>query len=239
VKEELLAALDFVRDAEMDFIATRPAEQRQTGSPKHWSAKDLLAHIATWKNRNIDRLEAPDNSELVAESSDIDVENAKIFANCASLSWQDVIALVQQGNERVRAYLGNLSERHLWAALPQEYFNGRLLWRVIAGDHCIHPLAHISQFYLQHGEVDQADQLQNQSIEILSRLDDMPNWQGTLLYNKACFYSIAGRTAEAIKELRRALMLAPHLAAWSQEDPDLDPIRNDPGFLALVRQKEG
>lgn len=239
MKEDLLAAIDFVRDTEMDFISTRPVEQRQTGSLQRWSAKDLLAHIATWKNRNIENLECLARGEAIADEADIDEENAKIFSECASLSWQEVTALAQRSNERVRAFLENLSEKRLWTALPQEYYNGRLLWRVIAGDNCIHPLTHISQFYLQHDEVDLADRLQNQSIEILSRLDDMPNWQGTLLYNKACFYSIAGRTTDAIKELRRALMLAPHLAAWSQEDPDLDPIRNHPGFQALVSRKEG
>jgi tetratricopeptide (TPR) repeat protein len=55
-----------------------------------------------------------------------------------------------------------------------------------------------------------------------------------LLYNLACCESLAGRKADAIDHLRLAIEISdgvrPHLA----KDPDLDPLRDEPEFQALL-----
>jgi tetratricopeptide (TPR) repeat protein len=56
-----------------------------------------------------------------------------------------------------------------------------------------------------------------------------------LLYNVACCESLAGRTADAIEHLRRAIALAPGpLGELAAGDSDLDPIRDEPGFRELL-----
>jgi hypothetical protein len=55
-----------------------------------------------------------------------------------------------------------------------------------------------------------------------------------LLYNVACCESLAGRTDDAVAHLRVALEHAGSLRSLAAEDSDLDPIRDDPGFKALV-----
>ncbi len=56
-----------------------------------------------------------------------------------------------------------------------------------------------------------------------------------LLYDLACFESLAGETEEALAHLARSLELEPGLRAGAVADSDFDAIRQDPRFAALVR----
>ena len=52
-----------------------------------------------------------------------------------------------------------------------------------------------------------------------------------VLYDLACFESLAGRREQALEHLRAALERAdPPLAEHARTDTDLDPIRDDPAF---------
>jgi hypothetical protein len=55
-----------------------------------------------------------------------------------------------------------------------------------------------------------------------------------LFYNVACFESLAGRRADALEHLRQALDLSADLRELAKGDSDLDPIRDEPAFKALV-----
>ncbi|MGN6380302.1 MAG: TPR end-of-group domain-containing protein [Gaiellales bacterium] len=52
----------------------------------------------------------------------------------------------------------------------------------------------------------------------------------TLLYNLACYESLAGRPEDAVGHLRRAIELDPRTATWAREDADFDPVRALPSF---------
>ncbi|HEX4525676.1 MAG TPA: DUF1028 domain-containing protein [Gaiellaceae bacterium] len=58
--------------------------------------------------------------------------------------------------------------------------------------------------------------------EALSRRED-----AGMLYNLACYESLAGRRDAALTELRRAIQLDPSFRELAQNDPDFDPIRAD------------
>jgi hypothetical protein len=55
-----------------------------------------------------------------------------------------------------------------------------------------------------------------------------------LMYNVACCESLAGRAADAIEHLRRAIDRAEEMRALAGDDSDFDPIRADSGFKALM-----
>ena len=55
-----------------------------------------------------------------------------------------------------------------------------------------------------------------------------------LWFNLACCESLAGRKADAIEHLRRAIDLSESSRSLAREDSDLDPIRGEPGFEELV-----
>jgi tetratricopeptide (TPR) repeat protein len=53
-------------------------------------------------------------------------------------------------------------------------------------------------------------------------------------YNRACFESICGNTDRALEYLELALQAHQPYAQWALHDPDLDFIRNDSRFAALI-----
>jgi serine/threonine protein kinase/Tfp pilus assembly protein PilF len=63
-----------------------------------------------------------------------------------------------------------------------------------------------------------------------------------LLYNISCFFSIAGELEDAIGYLRRAVDgfagIDPTIRDWATNDPDLDPIKDDPRFKEILDRLE-
>jgi tetratricopeptide (TPR) repeat protein len=55
-----------------------------------------------------------------------------------------------------------------------------------------------------------------------------------LLYNLACCESLAGRKADAIRHLRLALERSESVRSYLAGDSDLDPLREEPAFRALL-----
>ncbi|MFC6160002.1 TPR end-of-group domain-containing protein [Kribbella jiaozuonensis] len=56
-----------------------------------------------------------------------------------------------------------------------------------------------------------------------------------LFFNLACCESQSGRTDDALAHLRQAVTMSEEFRTTATTDPDLDPIRNDPAFLQLIK----
>ena len=55
---------------------------------------------------------------------------------------------------------------------------------------------------------------------------------GSVLYDLACFESLAGRREAALEHLRAAIETNPKAREWAAKDADFDPVRDDPEFRA-------
>jgi hypothetical protein len=55
-----------------------------------------------------------------------------------------------------------------------------------------------------------------------------------VFFNVACCESRAGRTADAIEHLRRAIDLWEGCREMAKRDSDFDPIRNEPAFQDMI-----
>jgi tetratricopeptide (TPR) repeat protein len=64
-------------------------------------------------------------------------------------------------------------------------------------------------------------------------VDAHPQYPG-LLYNLACCESLAGQTESAVDHLKGAVEGSESFRSFAREDSDLDPIRDEPEFKALV-----
>lgn len=64
-------------------------------------------------------------------------------------------------------------------------------------------------------------------------LANNPPYSG-MLYNTACFESLAGRTELALTHLRQAVELLPALAEMAREDEDFESLRALPEFAEIV-----
>ena len=66
--------------------------------------------------------------------------------------------------------------------------------------------------------------------EALDQYDD----RSELLYNLACAEAQLGESDAALEHLRAAVSERPSLAEYAVEDGELEPLRDDPRFSALV-----
>jgi tetratricopeptide (TPR) repeat protein len=72
----------------------------------------------------------------------------------------------------------------------------------------------------------------DKAIEVASEgLADYPE-HPSLHYQLACFNALAGRKEKALEHLRIAEAGNPQVLEWADDDPDLDSIRDDPGYPA-------
>jgi tetratricopeptide (TPR) repeat protein len=58
--------------------------------------------------------------------------------------------------------------------------------------------------------------------------------QPILFYNLACYHSLDGNVAAAIEHLTQAIALDGRFRDLTEAEPDFDPIRKDPRFLAVT-----
>ncbi|MDH4070997.1 MAG: protein kinase [Ignavibacteria bacterium] len=58
-----------------------------------------------------------------------------------------------------------------------------------------------------------------------------------MLYNAACCYARMGETKQAVDALRESIAVGLEDYEWIKRDPDLETIRDDPGFKELLKGK--
>ena len=68
-------------------------------------------------------------------------------------------------------------------------------------------------------------------------IEERPNNQ-TALYNMACAYSLTGKKEEALVYLQKSLEAGFVNFAHLEKDPDLDPLREEPGYRALLKKRD-
>lgn len=237
-KASLIELLRRGYEQNMRFYETLTDEERRAGgSLEHWSAKDTLGHIVAWNEKMVQRLEAAARGEDTPAVQDVDGANAELYALFQPLTWEELLAKMDQVNQALLGRVQALAEDELRASDRYSWQSGQPVWRRIAGNGFLHPQAHLTQYYFEHGRGALADQMNEKDLPLLRELDDSADWQGTVLYNMACFHSLSGRVEQALDGLRQAFSLRPDLAEYSKGDTDLDPIRQQPAYQELIQSK--
>jgi serine/threonine protein kinase/Flp pilus assembly protein TadD len=72
------------------------------------------------------------------------------------------------------------------------------------------------------------------AIEWARRALDLDPEETSILYNVACVYSLLGRTDDAIGCLEKVMKHGTFYKNWAAKDSDLDALRSDPRFQALL-----
>lgn len=92
-----------------------------------------------------------------------------------------------------------------------------------------------ARFYLDRGEKDRAAQIMEGATRKRLGAAAKPAEQGDAYYDLACFYSVAGVPEKALENLAKAFPLNPALRAYSLNDSDLDPLRDNARYQAMVK----
>jgi rhodanese-related sulfurtransferase len=239
IKPLVIALLQLARQDEQALVTDFDATERAAiGTPKQWSPRDLIGHIAAWRARQIGKLVAATRGESLPvwrENSVIDALNAETFAATQRQSWDEVQA------EAGRAYAGLLAqvEMMIEEQLTQPTASGEPLWPETLGNGCWHPYTHMMQHYRERGELPPAIALFDPLRAELARLSAPETMIGDTVYNLACLYASAGEADQALALLHEALRLHPELVEWACNDLDLASLQGRPEFEALVQSRDG
>lgn len=233
-KQHLLKLLESASVEEQKLIKSLSEKERSAvGTMEQWSAKDMIAHIAAWKEEMVQRLTDTKTGVLPKTVEEIDNVNAEIFEKHHHQLWTEILELSERAHHSLVTQTQSLDDLSNTQAFPWQ--GGSPLWRWIVGNGYTHPIMHLAQFYIGRGDIPSALKIQEQVTEVLKPFDEGPAWQGVIYYNLACVYAQAGEKQKAISELRHTFQLNPGLMEYSKSDPDLAAIQTEPAFQALLK----
>ena len=237
LKATLTQLFDQTSQAELDYIACLTPDERQAcGVTDCWAPKETLVHMAIWQERLANNINAAlHDGELQHYDNYLDL-NDQDFASLQPLGWEACLMQASAAHAALRELFDSLSDADLARLDVLPWQEGRPLWRLFISNFVDHPVSHLCMLYNARGDHDQALRLQEQTSLALATLDPDPIWQGTVRYNLACVYALSGRKDQAIQALKEAFELSPALLEWSQQDSDLDSLRQEPSFETLYSQ---
>lgn len=224
MKEKLLRTIDegSAREAELEaFVVDQPANP-----DGRWNAKDHLAHVAWWRRRSAQTLDAVrTGAELPPETPDTgDIQNAIIYAEVKDHSAAQVKKDAHDSWAALRKAIEDSSEDDL--AKPQPRRPEAQLWEAVPGD-VGHTGVHVWSWLLDLGDQKRAIEVARWAAEMEGRFFNTPDKLAESRYNLACVFARLGRADEALPLLRQSFEAKPDLADWARKDHDLDPIREE------------
>jgi tetratricopeptide (TPR) repeat protein len=233
LKQKLVALLEYAYAQEQVFVQSLPDEDRSAdGALERWSAKDIIAHIAAWKERAARVLAALRRGESGLEFGGLDPFNAGVFQEFQNLPWSDVLERSRQAYQFLREQTQATPDEVLVAPEPAEE-NGEPVWWFIVGAGCNHALGHLAQYYIAQGNAPRAAQMQEQVAGPLFQLDAGPDWQSRVYYGLAVYYAAAGQMQQAMDALHAAFRLNPGLVERAREDLGLTSLREHSEYRSL------
>jgi len=138
----LLNLASYSRQVEAEFVAElTPPERQAIGVPDDWAAKDLVAHVTTWRERGAEDLKAILRGPLPPEPKVFDEVNRAIFDQNRGQAWEVVLSRVKISWENFTLALRELTEDIL-AGSGGEAQLDRPLWRRVTVDAGNHPVLH-------------------------------------------------------------------------------------------------
>ena len=218
-----------------------PEERERTGTVDAWVPKEIIVHNAYWREREIERAEARLRGETQPSFAEYLRMNAESFADLATHSWDQAVTRSQRATEDLIAAIERLPDSALVATVgatdgsdgPEEVV---LLASIISSGYQ-HPEEHLAEIAAARGDQEKAAAIQRRILDDVVALDAGAEVTATVRYNLACALAAHGPRAEVITLLRQSFADSPRLLALSRQDTDLDPIRDDPDFQALIAEE--
>jgi rhodanese-related sulfurtransferase len=226
------------------FGSLSDAERAAIGTPECWSAKDTLAHIATWKRMHAEKLATVAGGESPPTWTDdavIDHVNAESFATSQTCSWGEIVRDAEQAYGALVAAVGRFGERELTDPHAFPRMRGHPVWPETLGNGCWHPFSHMTALAEQSDDTARLARIQAAHLDARERMVAAMERSGTPrttmttdLYNLACLYTLNGKPAQAVALLSEAIQARPDLALHARHDADFASLAEHPDFQRLI-----
>ena len=113
----------------------------------------------------------------------------------------------------------------------QPYLKNFSLLNRILRTYALHPVHHLSDYYVKNSQTERAEELQ----ESLSRaVAQLPMWRAEAFYKLATSYALMGWPRRALAELAKAVDEKPELRTQAWSDEDFESLRGKPEFELIA-----
>lgn len=235
MKEKLLRVVAEARNREQELVDA--AEDLPADPSGRWHAKDHLAHVAWWRERDGRLIEAvrtgstPPPAVGSREGKDDNRQNDVIYAIYRDQPLADIRDHATSAWETYSAAVAACSKEDLTRRHP--YVADDVLWQTALGIP-YHTGEHLTYLYQDSGDEARVEATQRWLRDIYVAVAPDAKHRAGATYNLACYYARNGRAAEALPLLRESFEGNPRLREWAKQDTDLDPIRDDPAVKELL-----
>jgi len=223
---------------ELKAIVSRLTDEEKNarGSIEQWSVKDILVHLAFWGSHFNRQVEKAIAGQTVPVAGDYyEILNDGILMRNLDKPLEDARREEEAVFNQTIRLLEGMNEDELVDFEKYAFLEKRSLLDRALGTECWHVLSHISDYYVKKGQIEKAEVLQ---VSYTEKLKSFPTWKANAVYNLACFYSLCGKKEQALRNLKVAFSERPQLMEWSKQDTDIDPLRDDPRYQALLAEKK-
>lgn len=215
-----------------------PEERERTGTVDAWAPKEIIVHNAYWREREIERAEAYLRGEPQPAFAEYLRMNTESFADLVTHSWDQAMARAQRATDDLIAAMERLPDSALAAtAGAADGPAANVLLAGIISSGYQHPEEHLAEIAAARGDGEKATAIQRRILDDVVALDAGAEVTATVRYNLACVLAARGPRAEVITLLRQSFADSPRLMALARQDTDLDPLRDDPAFQALLAEE--
>jgi hypothetical protein len=232
LRAALTGLLSFAAASEQVLLASAPAGE--TGTAGCWAAVPLVAHNVEFRRQQIRRLEAIRDGEVPPEFGEVDHRSAATYQDYAGQPATAAAAASWQAAGDLIAGVAGAADEDLLDPGRNPWLRGRQLWLQVVVRGFWHPLGHIGEYYLAHGQHDRAVSLAAEAVAAAGSLGAPAPARGMASYNLACAQAGAGLADAAVVTLAEAITLNPDVRANAARDPDLAGLREGGRLAALL-----
>jgi Protein of unknown function (DUF1706) len=232
LKDRLIQTLEAARIREQALLTA--CDDAPSPVAGQWTAKDNIAHLNEWREYATRTIEAVRLGQPIVEppdAGDLDARNEVIYQAHRGDPAARVITAVDETYTGLIDAIAECTEEDLLRDRPG---NAGPLWRIVPGNGHTHVSQHLSYYYAEHGDPAAAEDAAVWAHSLEIDLFPDPVERAAADYNLACYYGRTDRAAMALPLLTSALSSRPELRTWAAEDPDLDPIREQPEVRAVL-----
>jgi hypothetical protein len=230
-RDLIIGLVEFTAGQEHTLLAA--VDPAETGTPTAWSAAALVAHNSDFRFEQVQRLDAIRTGVTPPEFEPVVHESEPTYSRYGAVSVADAGIASRSSTEALCGRTRSTATEDLLDPSRHEWLRGRALWLQILVRGFWHPMGHVGEYHLRHGDAAEAVAIHGLALEAASRLDAPDQVLGMAHYSLGCAQACAGRFDESLVSLTESVRRNGELRGHLTTDVDLAAMRQD-GLLAAL-----
>ena len=232
MKAKLLGLIEIGRQKEAEVFVPR-VDDSAPAAPGRWTAKDTVAHLLSWRQVAAGELDSVRTGSPAPEvADDDDIQNAEFYTRTHDEPARSILESAARSWDALAAAVNACSEEQLQAPRPKH--PELKVWQVVPENAIDHMADHLGYWYAERGDTVSEEKAAMWRYDVETAAFTEDRRRGVEEYVLSRFYAGKGRLEEASNRLERALALRPDLREWAKQDPELGPVRSQPGVAKLI-----